>query len=95
MLEEISTDYEGDIAFVAIGGSSDRGKIASRAEDWIPSGRIQWGLDEDQDVWALFGARGTPTTVVLGSDGRVVAAWSGAAGAEGMREAIELGIAAG
>ena len=88
-------DYEGEIEFVAVGGSSDRGKIAARAEEWIPSGRIQWGLDEDQDVWALFGARGTPTTVVLASDGRVVAVWSGETGAAGMRQAIDLAIAAG
>lgn len=95
MLEDVSAEYEGDIAFVAVGGASDRAKISERAGQWIPSGRIQWGLDEDQDVWALFGARGTPTTVVLAADGRVVAAWAGEASAEGMRQAIELAIVSG
>lgn len=91
----MSAEYEGDIAFLAVGGSSDRDQIATRAAEWIPSGRVQWGLDEDQDVWALFGARGTPTTVVIATDGRVVAAWSGEAGAFGIRRAIDEAIAAG
>lgn len=95
MLENLSAEYEGEVAFVAVGGASDRAQIAQRAEEWIPSGRIKWGLDEDQDVWALLGARGTPTTVVMASDGRVVAAWSGESGVNRIRQAIEAALEAG
>ncbi len=93
MLDRISADYADQISFLAVGGSSTRSAIFERAHEWMPSGRISWGLDEDQDVWALFGARGTPTTVVMAADGRVVAAWTGEAGELGMRAAIEAAIA--
>lgn len=93
MLEEISADYEGEVAFVAVGGSGTLAATGERANEWMPSGRVLWGLDESQHVWSLFGASGTPTTILLGPDGEVVAGWSGAVGEAGMREQIELLVA--
>lgn len=93
MLEQISADYQGQVTFLAVGGSGTADATAERAEEWMPSGRILWGLDDSQHVWSLFGVSGTPTTVLLGPDGEVISGWSGERGESGMREAIELALA--
>ena len=93
MLEQLTADYEGQVAFLAVGGSGTALATAERAQEWIPSGRILWGLDDSQHVWSIFGVSGTPTTVLIGPDGEVIAGWAGERGEAGMREAIELLIA--
>lgn len=93
MLDQVSQDYEGQVAFLAVGGSGTLEATAQKAVEWMPSGRVLWGLDESQHIWSLFGASGTPTTVMLGPDGEVFGGWSGARGEEAMREQIELLLA--
>ena len=89
VLDEISSDYEGDVAFLAIGARSDAAATADRAVEWMPSGRIKWAFDPDESLWAFFGARGTPTTVVLSADDRVLGGWPGEIGEDNLRRALD------
>jgi hypothetical protein len=89
VLDEISVDYEGQVTFVAVGGGGTLAATGERATEWMPSGRVLWGLDESQHVWDLIGASGTPSAVLLGPDGKVFTAWSGALGEAALRENID------
>jgi len=90
VLEQVSADYEGQVAFLAIGGSGTAEATAERAEEWIPSGRVMWGLDESLRIWSIFGVSGTPSTILMGPDGEVITGWAGERAEAEMRQAIDL-----
>ncbi len=89
MLETVSTDYEGSVTFLAIAGLSELDRAAQRSNEWFPSGRILWGLDEDQTIWRTLGVSGTPTTVLIDAQNRVVSAWAGEVGDAAMRSELD------
>ena len=95
VLDKISADYAGQVTFLAVGARSDAESTALRAEEWIPSGRVQWAYDPDEQLWAFFGARGTPTTVVVSADDVVLGSWSGEIGEINLRQALDQLVAAG
>ena len=69
-LDAIAADHE--VTILAVGGRGDINRAASKAADWLPSGTIKWGYDEDHDLWGLFGVTGTPTNLFLLPDGTVL-----------------------
>ena len=89
VLEQISTDYDGEVTFLAIAARGDVEATADRVEEWIPSGRIKWAFDPAEEVWGFFGIRGTPTTLLLSADDRVVAGWPGEVGEDNLRQALD------
>jgi hypothetical protein len=93
LLETVSADYEGQVTFLALGGSSRLDLLGVRADEWIPSGRIVWGYDEKATVWQALGVSGTPTTLLFAPDREVIAGWSGERGETFMREQIDILIA--
>lgn len=95
VLERISEDYEGEITFLAIGARGDAGATAEKAAEWIPSGRVLWAFDEPERLWGVFGARGTPTSVVLSSEQVMLGGWAGEIGEAGLRDAFDRLVAAG
>lgn len=75
-----------------------RGEVevtAQRAEEWMPSGRIKWAFDHAEDLWRFFGVRGTPTTLLLSADDRVLGGWPGEVGEANLRSALDQLIARG
>ncbi len=89
VLEQVSVDYDGKVTFLAIAARGDVDTTAQRAREWIPSGRIKWAYDPSEDVWRFFGIRGTPTTLLLSADDRVVGGWPGEVGEENLRAALD------
>jgi hypothetical protein len=89
VLDRISADYGDRVVFLAVGGLGDREATIERGREWLPSGRILWGVDDDAVLWTLFGARGTPTVALITGDDRIVGAWAGAVGEEELRRRIE------
>ena len=77
------------MTFLAVGARGDAATTAARAEEWLSSGRIKWAFDPDEQLWAFFGARGTPTTVVLSADDTVLGGWPGEIGEANLREALD------
>lgn len=41
---------------------------AERAAELLPSGRIMWGLDGDQEIFTLYGVPYQPVTVLIAQD---------------------------
>lgn len=93
VLERLSEEYAGQVTFLAIGARGDADATADKVEEWIPSGRIRWAFDPDETLWQFFGARGTPTTVVLSADDLVLAVFPGALGEENLRSALNQLVA--
>ena len=53
------------------------------------SGQILWGLDEEEEIFALYRVPYQPVTVLIGADGTVVETWPGLRGEEEIRLALE------
>ncbi len=56
------------MVFVAVAGRSSLETSASTASSLF-SDRLLWGYDED--LWALYGVRGQPTTFLITADNKV------------------------
>ena len=80
---------------MAVAARSDADATAQRAAEWIPSGRVQWAFDPEEAIWRFFGARGTPTTIVVDGSGRVVSGWPGEIGEDNLRVALDQLVARG
>jgi peroxiredoxin len=48
-----------------------------------------WGLDEDEEIFALYGVPYQPVTVLIAADGTVVEAWPGVKDESEIRSALE------
>lgn len=62
---------------------------AEQAGELMPSGNIDWALDESEEIFSLYGVPYQPASVLIGADGTVVDSWLGARGEDEMRRAIE------
>ncbi len=65
----------------------------ARALATFVSGKIQWGLDEDIDIFEKYGVPYQPVTVLIAGDDTVVESWDGLRPEEDIRAAIENLIA--
>ncbi|MGH8923504.1 MAG: TlpA family protein disulfide reductase [Acidimicrobiia bacterium] len=62
---------------------------AERATELIPSGAVVWGLDTEEEIFALYGIPYQPATVLIGADKTIFDRWAGARTEEETRAAIE------
>lgn len=83
------------MAFLAIGARGDAATTSARAREWMPSGRIKWAFDPNEQLWQFFAARGTPTTVLVSADETVLGGWPGAIGEDNLRRALDQLVAVG
>jgi hypothetical protein len=83
VVDQVATEYEGEVNFVAVGGRSSAEATAERAEQWMPNDALAWGYDES--LWALYEVRGQPVTYLIGADGTFVA------GCDSVRECAIFG----
>lgn len=77
------------MAFVAPAWKSSFEATAARASVLMPSGVIQWGLDDQEVVFQAYGVPYQPVTVLIGADGTVVDSWAGVLAESELRNAIE------
>ncbi|MDH4115779.1 MAG: hypothetical protein OEX04_03550 [Acidimicrobiia bacterium] len=94
VVDEISADYENEVAFVAVAWKASFEDTADRAAEVMPSGRIMWGLDAEEEVFAAFGVPYQPVTVLIGADKTIVDAWPGALSEDEIRERIDAMLGA-
>lgn len=81
-------EYADRVAFVAPAWKGTAEATSERAAELMPSGRIMWGLDADEEVFAAYGVPYQPATVLI-ADGVVVDRWEGARSEGEMEAAIE------
>lgn len=60
-----------------------------RADELLQSGQIMWGLDEEEEIFQLYGVPYQPVTVLIAGDKTVVEAWDGLRAEEEIRVALD------
>ena len=81
------------MTFLAVAWKGTAEDTAERAAQIMPSGRILWGLDTEEEVFALYGVPYQPVTVLIGADKTVVDAWPGVLGEDEIRARLDTLVA--
>lgn len=87
MIDAVASDYLDEIRFIAVAGRSSYESSAERAAELFGP-NLSWGYGPE--VWDLFGIRGQPASVMIGSDGVIVDSWYGALEEPQMRERFDF-----
>jgi hypothetical protein len=93
VVDEISADYSDDVTFLAVAWKGTPEDTAERAAQIMPSGRVLWGLDADEEVFALYGVPYQPVTVLIGADKTIVDAWPGVLDEDEIRAKLDSLVA--
>jgi hypothetical protein len=86
-------EYADQVDFVAPAWNSTFEATAARAAELLTSGHIMWGLDEEADIFSLYGVPYQPVTVLIAGDQTVLEAWDGLRSEEDIRSALDNLIA--
>ncbi len=89
VVDKLAAEYSARVDFVAPAWKSDFAATEARAHELFLSGKILWGLDEDEEIFALYQVPYQPVTVLIGADRTVVEAWPGLRDEEEIRSALE------
>ncbi len=87
VVDAVASDYQDQIAFVAVAGRSSEAASRKRVGVWFDPARILWGYSDD--LWGQFGVFGQPTTILISSDDVIVGGWAGALSEEELREQLD------
>lgn len=93
VVDQLAVEYSDRIDFVAPAWRSSFELTEARAGELFQSGQIKWGLDDDEDIFNLYGVPYQPVTVLIAGDGTVVEAWPGQRDAAEIRMALDQLIA--
>ncbi len=63
------------------------------ADRLLPSGKVLWGLDGKQEVFAAYGVGGQPAGAIIAADGSLVSTWRGARNPDAIREVLDTLLA--
>lgn len=66
---------------------------ARAADRLLPSGKVLWGLDATQEIFAAFGVGGQPAGAIIAADGSLVSTWRGARNPNQIREFLDTLLA--
>ena len=89
VVDRLSIEYSDRVRFIAPAWKGTFAATAEQAAALLPSGNVDWALDDSEQVFSLYGVPYQPATVLIGADGTVVASWLGGRGEQQMRDAIE------
>lgn len=95
VVDGLAAEYGDRVDFVAPAWKSSFAATEARANELFQSGEIMWGLDEDEEIFNLYGIPYQPVTVLIAADRTVVEAWDGLRPEEDIREAMDDLIALG
>ena len=89
VVDQFAAEYSDRVDFVAPAWKSSFELTEARAKELFLSGEIKWGLDVDEEIFALYGVPYQPVTVLIAADHTVVDAWPGIKAEDEIREALE------
>ena len=92
-MDALAAEYGDEVDFVAPAWKSNLEAARARANELFLSGKIQWGLDEQERIFELYGVPYQPVTVLIAGDQTVVEAWAGIRSEDELRAAIDNLIA--
>jgi hypothetical protein len=93
VVDRLAAEYADRVDFVAPAWKSSFELTADRAGELFQSGRIMWGLDDEEKIFRLYGVPYQPVTVLIAGDRTVVEAWDGLRPEEDIRAALDNLIA--
>lgn len=89
VVDGLAAEYADRVDFVAPAWKSDFESTRVRAGELFKSGEIQWGLDQREEIFALYGVPYQPVTVLIGADDTVVESWAGPRAESEIRSALD------
>ena len=89
VVDALAAEYGDEVDFVAPAWKSNLEAARARANELFLSGKIQWGLDEQERIFELYGVPYQPVTVLIAGDQTVVEAWAGIRSEDELRAAID------
>lgn len=89
VVDSLAAEYGDRVDFVAPAWKSSFAATEARAEELFQSGLIQWGLDENEEIFELYGIPYQPVTVLIAADRTVVEAWDGLRAEDEIRAALD------
>jgi hypothetical protein len=95
VVDKVAIDYADHVEFLAVAWQSTFDKTATRAAELLPSGLVQWGLDEQAEVFSAYGVPYQPVTVLITGTDVEVDRWPGARSENEIRQALDDLIALG
>ena len=93
VVDSLAVEYADDVDFVAPAWRSSFEATQDRADQLFQSGLVMWGLDENEEIFELYGIPYQPVTVLIAGDGTVVEAWDGLRAESEIRTALDALIA--
>ncbi|HVR77639.1 MAG TPA: hypothetical protein VMS99_04530 [Acidimicrobiia bacterium] len=88
-MDNLAAEFSDRIDFVAPAWKADLDATTARAEELFQSGEVLWGLDQDEEIFALYGVPYQPVTILIGADRTVYETWPGLRDEQEIREALE------
>lgn len=89
VVDGLAAEYSDRVDFVAPAWKSTFQLTEMRADELFESGQIMWGLDEDEEIFQLYGVPYQPVTVLIAADQTVVEAWDGLRAEDEIRAALD------
>jgi hypothetical protein len=89
VVDEISKDYAADVAFVAVAWKGTYEATATQAAALLPSGKVDWALDEEAEIFSLYGVPYQPVSFLITGDDKVFDTWPGVRDEAAIREALD------
>ncbi len=93
IVDALASEYSAEVDFVAPAWKSTMAATQRRAEEIFRSGVIKWGLDAEEQIFALYGVPYQPVTVLIAEDGTVVESWDGLRAEQEIRSALDALVA--
>ncbi|HEU4894443.1 MAG TPA: hypothetical protein VFT85_01295 [Acidimicrobiia bacterium] len=88
-MDSLAAEYSDEVDFVAPAWKSTFEATQRRADELLGSGAIMWGLDEEEEIFGLYGVPYQPVTVLIAADGTVVESWDGLRSEDEIRAALD------
>lgn len=89
VVDSLAAEYADRVDFVAPAWKSTFQLTEARAKELFQSGEIMWGLDEQEEIFQLYGIPYQPVTVLIAADQTVVEAWDGLRPEDEIRAALD------
>lgn len=77
VVDTLAAEYSDRVDFVAVAWKSTFAATEARADELFLSGEILWGLDEEEEIFGLYGVPYQPVTVLIAGDDTVLETWPG------------------
>lgn len=74
---------------MAVAWKSSYEETAARAADLLQSGKVDWALDEDAEIFSLYGVPYQPVSFLITGDDKVFDTWPGVRSEAAIREALD------